>query len=40
VIEAVVTSIDDAARTLTADGFLSVDGKIIYQMNGFTIRAS
>jgi PfaB family protein len=40
VIEAVVTSIDDAARTLTADGFLSVDGKIIYQMNGFTIRAN
>jgi acyl transferase domain-containing protein/3-hydroxymyristoyl/3-hydroxydecanoyl-(acyl carrier protein) dehydratase len=38
VIEAVVTGVDDRTRTLTADGFLSVDGKIIYQMNDFSIR--
>jgi len=39
VIEAVVTAVDDTTRTLTASGFLSVDGKVIYQMDGFTIRA-
>jgi 3-hydroxymyristoyl/3-hydroxydecanoyl-(acyl carrier protein) dehydratase/malonyl CoA-acyl carrier protein transacylase len=38
VIEAVVTSVDDATHTLTASGFLSVDGKFIYQMNDFSIR--
>jgi len=38
-IEAVVTSVDDRTRTLTADGVLSVDGKIIYQMNDFSFRA-
>ena len=27
-----------AAATLTADGFLSVDGLVIYQMNDFTLR--
>lgn len=37
-IEAVVTAADDAARVLTADGFLSVDGKMIYQMAGFTVQ--
>lgn len=37
-IEAVVTAADDAARILTADGFLSVDGKMIYQMAGFTVQ--
>ncbi|TPW20179.1 MAG: beta-ketoacyl synthase [Elusimicrobia bacterium] len=36
-VEAVVTKADDAARTLTADGFLSVDGLLIYQMKGFTL---
>jgi 3-hydroxymyristoyl/3-hydroxydecanoyl-(acyl carrier protein) dehydratase len=32
-----VTAADDAARTLTADGYLVVDGRIIYHMQGFTI---
>jgi 3-hydroxymyristoyl/3-hydroxydecanoyl-(acyl carrier protein) dehydratase len=36
-IEAVVTAVDDAARIITADGFLSVDGRVIYQMNDFTL---
>jgi 3-hydroxymyristoyl/3-hydroxydecanoyl-(acyl carrier protein) dehydratase len=38
-VQAVVTAVDDAARTLTADGFLSVDGRAIYQMNDFTLQA-
>jgi 3-hydroxymyristoyl/3-hydroxydecanoyl-(acyl carrier protein) dehydratase len=37
-VEAVVTSIDDAQKLLKADGFLSVDGKIIYQMKDFSLR--
>jgi 3-hydroxymyristoyl/3-hydroxydecanoyl-(acyl carrier protein) dehydratase len=37
-IEAVVTAVDDADRTITADGYLSVDGKVIYGMNDFTLR--
>ena len=37
-VEAWVTAADDRERILTADGILSVDGKIIYQMNDFTIR--
>ena len=28
----------DAARTLTANGFLGVDGRIIYQMSDFTLQ--
>jgi len=35
-----VTAADDASKTLTAAGFLSVDGKTIYQMNDFTVRIS
>ena len=35
--EALITGVDDATQTLTADGFLSVDGRVIYQMTGFTI---
>ncbi|SNB46801.1 beta-ketoacyl synthase N-terminal-like domain-containing protein [Geobacter sp. DSM 9736] len=38
VVEAVVTSVDDETRTLTADGFLSVDGKVIYEMKDFTLK--
>lgn len=34
---AVITSIDDAARRVAADGWLLVDGKVIYQMNGFSL---
>jgi 3-hydroxymyristoyl/3-hydroxydecanoyl-(acyl carrier protein) dehydratase len=36
-VEAWITAVDDRNRTLTADGFLSVDGKLIYQMNDFTL---
>ena len=37
-IEAVVTEIDDENKTITANGYLSVDGKLIYQMNQFGLR--
>jgi len=37
-VQAVITSREDATRQLTADGFLLVDGLIIYQMNDFTLR--
>jgi 3-hydroxymyristoyl/3-hydroxydecanoyl-(acyl carrier protein) dehydratase len=37
-VEAVVTGIDDRQRRLTADGFLSVDGRVIYGMKNFTVR--
>ncbi len=33
-----VTAVDDANRRLTADGFLTVDGRIIYQMQDFTLE--
>lgn len=33
-----VTAIDEANRRLTADGFLTVDGRIIYQMSRFTLN--
>jgi 3-hydroxymyristoyl/3-hydroxydecanoyl-(acyl carrier protein) dehydratase len=36
-VEACITAVDEQARTVTADGFLSVDGKMIYQMNQFTV---
>ena len=35
---AVVMAVDDSRRWLQADGFLSVDGRVIYQMDGFTLR--
>jgi hypothetical protein len=34
-----VTDADDAARRLTANGFLTVDGRVIYQMTDFTLDA-
>jgi acyl transferase domain-containing protein/3-hydroxymyristoyl/3-hydroxydecanoyl-(acyl carrier protein) dehydratase len=37
-VQAAVTACDDAARTLTADGSLAVDGLTIYQMKDFTLR--
>ena len=37
-IQAVIRDVDDNNRTVTADGFLSVDGRIIYQMTDFTLR--
>ncbi len=33
-----VTEEDPVNRKLTADGFLAVDGRIIYQMTGFTLE--
>jgi 3-hydroxymyristoyl/3-hydroxydecanoyl-(acyl carrier protein) dehydratase len=32
-----ITAVDDQKRIMTADGFLSVDGKLIYQMTDFTV---
>ena len=37
-VEAVVTAWDDEQLLLTADGFLSVDGRVIYGMKNFTVR--
>ncbi len=39
-IEAVITARDEAQKRLTADGLLSVDGRIIYQMRDFTLTMS
>lgn len=36
-VTAWITAVDDQNRIITADGFLSVDGKLIYQMNDFTV---
>uniref|UniRef100_A0A7C2K169 Acyltransferase domain-containing protein n=1 Tax=Schlesneria paludicola TaxID=360056 RepID=A0A7C2K169_9PLAN len=36
-VDAVVTAVDDATRTVTAGGFLTVDGRVIYQMKDFTL---
>jgi PfaB family protein len=36
-VTAVVTRRDDATRTLSADGFLAVDGRAIYKMKDFTL---
>ncbi len=36
----VVTGVDDAQGWIRADGFLDVDGRVIYGMNDFTLRAS
>lgn len=38
-VDAVVTAVDDATRTLTGAGFLSVDGRVIYGMKNFVVRA-
>jgi 3-hydroxymyristoyl/3-hydroxydecanoyl-(acyl carrier protein) dehydratase len=37
-VEAVVTAVDEEQKLLRADGTLSVDGKVIYQMKNFTVR--
>jgi acyl transferase domain-containing protein/3-hydroxymyristoyl/3-hydroxydecanoyl-(acyl carrier protein) dehydratase len=36
-VTAVIREIDDHRRTLTAEGYLSVDGRVIYQMKNFTL---
>jgi hypothetical protein len=33
-----VTKVDEAERRLTANGFLIVDGRVIYQMTDFTLE--
>jgi len=38
VVDAVITAVDDDQQILKANGFLSVDGKVIYQMTDFTIK--
>jgi 3-hydroxymyristoyl/3-hydroxydecanoyl-(acyl carrier protein) dehydratase len=37
-VEAWITGVDDGERLLTADGFLGVDGRLIYRMNDFTLQ--
>ena len=37
-VEAVVTAVDEARRLIRADGYLSVDGRVIYGMKDFTLR--
>jgi 3-hydroxymyristoyl/3-hydroxydecanoyl-(acyl carrier protein) dehydratase len=37
-VDAWITAVDDRQRLITASGFLSVDGKLIYQMIDFTLR--
>lgn len=37
-VEAYITGADDERRILTADGFLIVDGLVIYQMKDFAVR--
>ncbi|MSQ52006.1 MAG: hypothetical protein EXR28_08970 [Betaproteobacteria bacterium] len=37
-VEALVTAIDEHQRLLRADGYLSVDGRVIYAMKDFAVR--
>ena len=37
-VDACITRIDDATHTIVADGFLKVDGRIIYSMKDFALR--
>lgn len=39
-VQAIVTAVDDRERTMTVEGLLSVDGRIIYRMTDFTVRAA
>ncbi len=39
-LQAIITAVDDTQRLLEAAGFLTVDGRIIYQMEHFTIQMS
>ena len=39
-VTAVIRSVDDATRQLTAEGFLTVDGRVIYQMKSFTLAVT
>ena len=37
-VEAVVTELDDTRKMVRANGYLMADGKVIYQMDDFTLR--
>ncbi len=37
-VQACITAVDDEQKILHADGFLSVDGRIIYQMTDFALK--
>ena len=37
-VSAWITAVDEQERVMAADGFLAVDGKLIYQMNDFTVK--
>jgi acyl transferase domain-containing protein/3-hydroxymyristoyl/3-hydroxydecanoyl-(acyl carrier protein) dehydratase len=37
-VMAAITAVDEGARSLTADGWLSVDGLVIYHMSDFSLR--
>lgn len=38
IVQAAITGVDEATRTLRADGFLQVDGRLIYEMKDFSLR--
>ncbi|MDF1563062.1 MAG: beta-ketoacyl synthase N-terminal-like domain-containing protein [Deltaproteobacteria bacterium] len=38
IVQTVPTAIDDTTRTMKADGFLAVDGRLIYEMKDFALR--
>ncbi|MFH2000159.1 MAG: beta-ketoacyl synthase N-terminal-like domain-containing protein [Planctomycetota bacterium] len=38
IVEADITEIDEARRKIRADGYLLVDGMVIYKMTGFTLE--
>jgi 3-hydroxymyristoyl/3-hydroxydecanoyl-(acyl carrier protein) dehydratase len=37
-VEAVVSEVNNENQSLTGEGFLSVDGRVIYAMKNFTVR--
>ncbi|MBC8117369.1 MAG: type I polyketide synthase, partial [Candidatus Saccharimonas sp.] len=39
-VTAVIQSVNETTRQLTAEGFLSVDGRVIYQMKSFTLAVT
>ncbi|MFO0917269.1 MAG: hypothetical protein U0872_03020 [Planctomycetaceae bacterium] len=39
-VDVVITAVDDEKRLATASGFLTVDGRVIYEMKEFSITMS
>lgn len=37
IVQAIITAVDEVQSLIQADGLLSVDGRVIYQMHGFTM---